>query len=343
MNILSLQESDSMAREANFLCYSIGSRQEGLRKADFGRKISIDNAVFSVVQSDRNIVYRISKNYHWYLKMPHDGGEEPIIREIAGAENITNSLATQEGYLHPLVVRASTNSSYVLYSEIPGQKLNIAFYSGCFIPFLGRSKELKIGFSNFGQALGVLHRSNSSAKDPIATRDLVSEVRRTRTEINQSDSTLHLIDSYLKSNSIKQASPTTFIHGNLKMENILFGSNKICFIDFENCGYGSPYEDLSWPASQIILTRSIFGFPWKTAYQTLSKFFEGYRSNFAYEKEPLLRYITLRISLYYLQILLGKMRKPKIAGLPIRMSSLQKMISDLISENFDNVLPGVSV
>ncbi len=343
MNILSLQESDSMAQEANLLCHSIESRQEELRKADFGRKISIDNAQFSVVQADRNIVYRITKDYRWYLKMPSGGGEDPILREIAGAQSITNSLAKEKGYHHPSVVRGSVDSSYVLYSEILGQQLNIAFYSHCFLPFLGRSKRLKIGFSNLGQALGRLHKKDVSPKDLVATRDLVGEVQGTLKGVNQSDLILDLIDSYLNGSNIKPAPSTSFIHGNLKMENIIFGSNKISFIDFENCGHGSPYEDLSWPASQMILTRSIFGFPWKPASQALSRFFESYKSTFDYEKELLLQYITLRISLYYIQILLGKFGRPTIAGLPIRISNLQKIISELISGNIQKALPGVTI
>lgn len=343
MNILSLQESDSLAQEAKHLCHSIESRQEELRKAGFGRKISIDNAIFTVIQADRNIVYRIKKDHSWYLKMPHSGSAEPILREMAGAQNIINSLPTEEGYSHPSVVRGSVDASYVLYSEIVGQQLNIAFYSHCFLPFLGRSKRLQTGFSNFGQALGVLHQTKPSTKDPVATRDLVSEVLRTLKEINQSDLTLDLIDSYVNKNNIKPAPPSTFIHGNLKMENVLFGSTKISFIDFENCGYGSPYEDLSWPASQIILTRSIFGFPWKIASQALSKFLESYKSNVKYERKRLLQYIILRISLYYIQIILGKFGRPTIAGLPIRISSLQRMISELIAGNCGKAIPGVTI
>ncbi len=343
MNILSLQESDSMAREANSICHSIESKQEGLRKANFGKKFTIDNAKFNVIQADRNIVYRITKDYRWYLKMPNGGNAEPILREIAGAKSITNSLAKEKGYHHPSVVRGSVDSSYVLYSEILGQQLNIALYSHCFLPFFGRSKRLKIGFSNFGQALGGLHKKDAYPKDLVATRDLVGEVQETLKGVTQSNLILDLIDSYLNGSNIKPAPSTCFIHGNLKMENIIIGSNKISFIDFENCGYGSPYEDLSWPASQMILTRSIFGFPWKPASQALSRFFESYQSKFNYEKEILLQYITLRVSLYYIQILLGKFGRPTIAGLPIRISSLQKMISELISGNFQKALPGVTI
>jgi len=343
MNILSLQESDARAREANFLCHSIESRQEELRKAGIGGKIFIDNTIFRVVQADRNIVYRIKKDYSWYLKMPRSGVADPIIREIAGAESITNALAKEEGYLHPSVVRGSVDSSYVLYSEILGKQLNIAFYSSCFIPFMGRSDCLKNGFHNFGQVLGVLHRTKSFHKDLVATRDLVRQVQNTLKKVSQSDSTLALIDSYLGKNNIKSDPPSTFIHGNLRMDNILLSSYKVSFIDFENCGYGSPYEDLSRPVSQLILTRSIFGFPWRLASQALSRFLESYKSNLNYDRERLLQYVTLRVSLYYIEIMIGKTLKPKIAGLPIRRSCLQKIIFELISGNIEKAIPGVMI
>ncbi len=343
MNILSLQESDSMAREANFLCDCIESNQEKLRRGGVGSKVTIDKAIFRVVQTDRNVVYRIKKDFKWYLKMPHGGGAEPIYHEIAGAKRITNSLAKDKGYLHPSVIRGSTDFSYVLYSEIVGQTLNIAFYSHCLLPFLGRSNKLKTGFNNFGQALGGLHRTNSSPIDPAATPNLVNEVQRALNLVGQYDSTLDLIASYLNKHNIQSAPPTTFIHGNLKLENVLFGSNKVAFIDFENCGYGSPYEDLSWPTSQMILTRSLFGFPWKLVSETISGFLESYKSFLTYEREQLLQYITLRVSLYYIQVILGKFGKPTIAGLPIRLSTLQKMTSELISGNYEKTLPGINL
>jgi len=277
------------------------------------------------------------------LKMPSGGSSEPILREMVGAEHVTKVLAQEKGYSHPLVVRGSGDSSYILYSEVLGQQLNRAFYAHCFFPFLGRSKQLKNGFGHLGQALGCLHRTNSSSRNPVATRDLVEEVHRTLKNVRQSDQIVDAIDSYVCKHNIQPAPQTTFIHGNLKLENILFGSPKVSFIDFENCGHGSPYEDLSWPASQIILTRSILGFPWNLASQTLSGFLESYQCYGEYEREHLLEYITLRISLYYIQMTLGKFGRPTIAGLPIRRAILRNIISELIAGNVAKALPGVAI
>ena len=87
--------------------------------------------------------------------------------------------------------------------------------------------------------------------------------------------------------------------------------------------------------------------PWfpmgKLRPHALAKFLENYKINLFYEREILLQYITLRISLYYIQTLSGRFVRPTIAGLPIRISNLKKIITELTSGKFGKAIPGVTI
>jgi aminoglycoside phosphotransferase (APT) family kinase protein len=69
-----------------------------------------------------------------------------------------------------------------------------------------------------------------------------------------------------------------FIHGNLRLDNVIRVKKCVCFIDFENCGIGSPYEDISRIFFQLTLMNILPMLPAGRALKFLSAFLEGYRA-----------------------------------------------------------------
>jgi hypothetical protein len=131
------------------------------------------------------------------------------------------------------------------------------------------------------------------------------------------------------------------IHGNLKLENVLARRDRLCLLDFENCGRGSPCEDLSWACSQIALTRNLTVFPYRRGLGLLSAFLQGYRSSRPFRADVLLDYVTRRVCHYYADQCSPRFKRPRIAGLPVRKARLERLVGELLDGRHAAVFPGV--
>ena len=73
--------------------------------------------------------------------------------------------------------------------------------------------------------------------------------------------------------------PDAVIHGNMQMENVIAEHSGVTFIDFENCGFGSRYEDLSVLCSQLLLTETLVWFPPRVSHEAMTALLDGYCAN----------------------------------------------------------------
>ena len=129
MEILSLAENESIAREADELCGIAETQKACLEELKSGSKTLLDGKVFCCISSDKNLIYRVNGKHNWYLK--YSLQKQWIRREIAGAEAIKATLGDFEGYRHAGAVRASLTDRYTLYSAVEGRSFNRSFLSGC--------------------------------------------------------------------------------------------------------------------------------------------------------------------------------------------------------------------
>ena len=73
--------------------------------------------------------------------------------------------------------------------------------------------------------------------------------------------------------------PDAVIHGNMQLENVITEQSGVTFIDFENCGLGSRYEDLSVLCSQLLLTETLLWFPPRVSHEAMTALLDGYCAN----------------------------------------------------------------
>jgi len=293
-----------------------------------------------LLQADRNTVYRVNRRFRWYLKIPRCGTPDPDRREYRGAEAVRATLADHAGYEHPAVVRVSLDRPYVLCSAVPGRPLNLALYAACLLPIVGKARPTREAFVDFGETLGRLHQFPIDSQTPPVNKNAAADLDALIGKVTEPDPTAKAIISWREINPADNAQPT-FLHGNLKMENVLVRNTRVCFLDFENSGYGPIYEDLSWVCSQIVLTRALAAFPWRRGFRAIGGFLEGYRRNRQYRSEMLLRYVAMRVCHYYIDVCLMQSGRPRIAGIPVRKQQLRRVLAGLLQGELTAVFPGI--
>ena len=379
MNILSLRESKAIAYEADLLCEIIDFHSQKLREVRLGRKVYLDGVSFKLFQKDRNTIYRIQfarekTISHWFLKMSRSRNPEMARREILGAEVVRKALASQTGYYHRSAIRASVDDAYVLYTEIPGRPLHRVFYLACLTPMpkmmSGRSTValtvLSETFSYLGRVVANCHKykfqDKASSHNPVleslafngnectahpdniprVSRHPAVSLRKALDKITASDATSRSILQWAERHRQLTVNPV-FVHGNLRLDNVIVHEGKICLIDFENCGYGPPYNDLCWICCLILLTRAMHLFPWKRARLALNSFLEGYRSVSNYDGEILLQYITMCLCEFYIGTYFSGHIKAKIAGIPVNRKRFQQLVIAMLEGDINPVLAGVNL
>jgi len=335
-----VHEEPLAANEADALCELIGQNHTALREAQLGKRAVLGNATFHLLQTDRNTVYRIKGRLRWYLKIPRRGAAEWIRQEIRGAEAVRQSLGEHPGYLHAAAIRASTDAPYLLCAEVPGRTLNRQLYLACWMRWSKAARATCEAFYHWGDALGRLHAVPGEFPGISPLRDAAASLEASIRRTPPGDPVLRAIGSWAERNG-RDDVPRTFVHGNLKLENVLVKGDRVCLIDFENSGRGTPYDDLSWPVSQIALIKTLPFFPWKPGLRILEALLQGYRNSNAYRVDLLLRYVTMRVSQYYIDTCCPRFTRPRIAGVPVRPRRLAQTVLALLGERFRDVFPGV--
>jgi len=401
---LSLNESEKIANQADFLCEVIKSHSQSLREARLGSRVDLNGVSFRLFQKDRNTIYQVQfaelpsskeeypkmgsqkscvskmkrlirhtspkkENSFWFLKMPRLRNTQMIKREILGAEVVRKALESHTGYYHMSAIRASVDHAYVLYSKIPGKQLHRALYRECLMP---AHKVLRIQgsdvstllcetFSHFGSAIALCHNYNvgkdSSLNNlnfqiaglkgeekkssrfciPLASRHPAVSLSKALDKITASDTISRSIAQWLGRQDEKKVD-NGIVHGNLRLDNVLVSGNKICIIDFENCGYGPIYTDLAWTCSLILLIRTLPLFPWKRAQSALNAFLDGYKSVSVYDHKILHQFVTMLLCYHYVEAFcLGNMKARWLACLPVSKSRFQHLLMAMLKGKIDPI------
>lgn len=344
------------------------SEREGYPKGDMQQSgVSKMKRLFRQISRTKDISY-------WFLKMPRLRNTEMVKREIIGAKVVRKVLESHPGYYHMSAIRASVDDAFVLYTKIPGKPLNRALYRSCFMTsYKGSTIQssdiptlLSKTFKYFGniiacchnykvsemeslsnqprQIAGLKRKENKASKVciPPASRYPAVSLRKAIDKITTSDTISRSIEQWFGQQHEKKVKPG-FVHGNLRLDNVLVSDNKICLIDFENCGYGSFYADLSWTCCLILLTRTLPLFPWKRAQFALNSFLDGYKNIATYDHEILKQFVTMLMCYHYIDAFcLGNMRAKWIAGIPVIKSRFQNLLMAMLRGKIDPISEGVN-
>ena len=308
-----------------------------LRQTSIRRRFVLDALTFKLFRYGRNIIYRIKGKFSWYIKITRHINNEVIQREMFGAYIIREVLNNHSCYWYPSV-RASVENSYVIYSEIPGNTLHMNFYRGCLTPFKKYDNVRNVFFC-FGEILGHLHSKDIKIDVPPQNRNAYTILLKKISMISKPD---YVIEKIIQKIEYKQPikSELKFTHGNLRLDNVLMIKNKICIIDFENCGRGSPYEDISNVCCRIILMSLVPMFPIKRALNMLDSFLDGYRVVEHIDIETLLEWTAVRVAIYYAE---NHDKIPIIAKIPASKERLRRFVLCLLDGSIESVLPGYTV
>ncbi|MGV7235514.1 MAG: phosphotransferase family protein [Nitrosomonadaceae bacterium] len=334
-NILSINENDLVAHEADELCSLIPNISDKLKKAKYSDKCTIENKRFNCISSDKNVIYRVQGKYLWYLKFSLK--EDWVTREIVGATSVKTTLADFSGYYHADVIRASLEDKYTLYSAIKGASFNKFILKSLLLGGGVLHNSSLMILNNIGRSIGRLHSYTDHAGLPVLSPSTSSYVQNHLSAIKQTDILKNKISEWTSAH-IPIDEPVTWIHGNIKSEDLLITNRKVCFIDFGTCGSGSPYEDLINLCTYLVLFKTVPLFPWKLARKAMSAILSGYSHERNYDKNILAKYISMGIFRYYLKNHLEHNGFSSISGFPVSTARLKRLVLELLNSDYKNTL-----
>jgi aminoglycoside phosphotransferase (APT) family kinase protein len=303
----------------------------------------LDDVSFRLYGQARNTIYRVSSRCNWFLKMPRSGDASSMERERIGAETMREVFRDQPDYEGAAVIRVSAEPAFVLAATIPGKPLNTFVFTQCWVPGAHAAQRLERTFLTLGSLLASLHRRGRvEPRIPAATtrpfQALASLLDRSRDtdEITDAIATWHHRGGRLDAGE-------TFLHGNFRLDNILRIDGRLGFLDFENCGTGSSYQDLSRPVSELLLTRCVAPFPHARANRWLRAFLDAYSRGHAYDPALLGPYVGARLARYYLESRRSGGVLPKtIGGLPVIAGRLNRLVLDALRQPIEQLAPEIS-
>ncbi len=231
-----------------------------------------------------------------------------MAREQEGAAAVTAALGHRTDYCGAAVIRVAVEQAYVLASAIHGTPLNRVLATRSWIP--GSSASLERAFATLGTLLGTLHATARVAPETSEAHERpFAALNRRLNEVRASDPMCEEIAAWYGTH-VRPDQGAAFVHGNMRLDNVLKGGTSLGFVDFEHSGSGSLYQDLSRPVSQLLLTRTTIAFPHERATRCLAAFLKQYGSVQQFDAAELGDYVGSRFAHYYL----GTQGRGMIAG-----------------------------
>ncbi|HIQ21719.1 MAG TPA: hypothetical protein EYH34_10870 [Planctomycetes bacterium] len=323
------QKSEREPGRTAALCRLIEGNARRLRGAKRGSRFWLDGVYFRVLQSDRNTVFRIIEGERrWYLKMPRDGSHEAIERELFGMHAVRWVLEGLDTHTLPLEFTGSSEQAYVLTSELPGMPLSSALYRCSLLPLPRLRRHVENAFFSLGAVLARVHRS-AIAPGSRTTRSLVTSVTSTVARARMADWRCAKLIEIAEALS-PQLATDCLVHGNVGLLNVLTQASKIALIDFECCGRGAAYDDVSLVCGHLIYATAGVHVRNRLLWRVLESFLEGYRAESELDPAILAQGIALRLGQHYVYWFCSGRRRPTIAGLPALRSRVTTLVDEFL-------------
>jgi hypothetical protein len=333
------QEGVDIRSEADLLCDLVAAHAHPLRQGSLGSKFRLNDASFRLFAQARNTIYRVSGRFDWFLKLPTDGAGRAMEREHLGAAAITGALGTCPEYGGSSIIRVSTEPAFVLASTICGQAMNKVVFTESWLPGGTAANRLEMTFQTLGFLLATMHTRVSIAPGtPAATTRPFETLGAILTRTAETNVVTEAITKWYRHRRISDAG-TSFVHGNFRLDNVIRVDGRLGFLDFENCGTGSPSQDLSRPISELLLTRCVPAFPRRRIARCIEAFVSAYASVRPYEPAELWDFVRARLGRYYIETLKKGPLRRRIGGLPVSRSSLDRLALHAFQGAFQEVVP----
>jgi len=329
MKTLSLYESSDLAKRADNVCRIVESHADGLRSARAGRRFSREGVSFRLCKADRNTLYRIDDGSDWFLKMPRNGSPAAIEHEILGAEVVRDTVGDYSEYRHPEVIRASVSHAYHLARRIPGRMLNWSLLRTVVLPFAVSDSALRSTFSRLGGVLARFHQSQIR-HDVATNRPVAAAVNIALKNATRKDETCELIERHRDRLSLP-LDDDAIAHGGVHIHNVLSCEKQVSLIDFENCGQGSAYDDLSLICSQLTCMGLAAHVPARRVIACRDALLESYNDCRGIDREVLGRTITARVCGYYVTGFCSGTPRPTVLGVPLLRGHVRSLVESLLS------------
>jgi len=321
-----MAEQEAEAGQLNAL---VRARAPELAAASLGGSFRLGEASFRLHARGRNTIYRVSGRSNWFVKFASPSDTYVMPREQLGADACRRVLSDRQDYGGPFVTRVSLSPPYILASAIDGVPLTRVLAVDAWAPW--SSTRLEAAFGTLGTLLGTLHANVSLPDDaPEATKRPFDVVRQLAERIDAPDATIRLVRTWCD-DVRERPEAETFIHGNLRLDNLLLTGSRIGFVDFEHCGRGPRYQDASRPVTQLLLLRASVASPTRRVDRLLETFLKAYGAVRPYDLAALGEWVAVRLARYYLES--HARRFPGvIGGLPVVRARLGALTRDLMRD-----------
>ena len=328
-------ETASRQAEADQLSTLVTKHASELAGATLGTSFELGGARFRLHVKTRNTIYRVSGQFDWFLKLAPPVDSVVMECERLGADHCNRVLGTTDGYAGPLVSRVSLAPPFVLADALNGPPLTRVLFMGV---WARRSPaQVEAAFATLGTLLSVLHADRSLPSNaPEASKRPFDVVRQLAQRLLEKRDTN--IDEMREWSEADRGGheDDCFIHGNLRLDNLLLTENGIGFVDFENCGRGPRYQDASRPITQLLLLRASLAAPTGSIDRILSAFMTSYREAQPYDLAALGDWVAVRLARYYLESA-RRARPGLIGGLPVVRSRLAMVTRRLMRDGLQAV------
>jgi hypothetical protein len=324
------QETTDRETEAEELNALVGARAVELAAATLGKSFTLAGARFQLYAKNRNTIYRVGKRFDWFLKLSPPVDSSVMPREQLGSDYCNRVLGGTAGYAGPFVTRVSLTPPYILAAALSGAPLTRALLLDAWAPWPAARQQAV--FHTLGTLLSVLHADRTLPCDaPEATKRPFDVVRTLAQRlVSTRDRTVLEIAEWSEA-SRGGNEPDSFIHGNLRLDNLLWTPRGIGFVDFEACGKGPRYQDASRPITQLMLLRASIAAPTRRIDRLLTAFMSSYGTAQPYDAASLGDWVAVRVARYYLESF-GRKRPGFIGGLPVLRPRLGALTSRLLRD-----------
>ena len=331
--------NDAIAAEAERLRELIVSNAEPLRTARLGKEFQVDGASFRLFGKARNAIYRVKWDFNWFLKLTSSGDSRAMVRERLGATMVGEALASCAEYDGAALTQVGLDPAYVLATTIPGRPLNLVFLTRSWLPDWAGSQPLHDQFGRLGRLLATLHADSRPSSDtPEATSRPFETLEGLLGAVSESDGMTDTIAAWYESH-VRPDGGSSFVHGNFRLDNIQSADARLGFLDFENCGTGSSYQDLSRPVAELLLTRSLVAFPQQRVTRCIRAFLDGYAQVRPHDEDILWDFVGARVARYYLETRERGSFPGRIGGIPVVRKKIDDLTRVTLTGNLRDLIP----
>jgi aminoglycoside phosphotransferase (APT) family kinase protein len=328
-------ETASRQTEADQLSTLVTKHATELAGATLGKSFDLGGVHFRLHVKNRNTIYRVNGGSDWFLKLAPPADSLVMECERLGSEYCNRVLGTTEGYAGPFVSRVSLTPPFVLADALNGPPLTRVLFMGA---WARRSPaQVEAAFATLGTLLSVLHADRSLPSNaPEASKRPFDVVRQLAQKLlHKRDRNIDQMREWSEADRGGHEDDS-FVHGNLRLDNLLLTEDGIGFVDFENCGRGPRYQDASRPITQLLLLRASLAAPAGSIDRTLAAFMSSYRAAQPYDMAVLSDWVAVRLARYYLES--ARRRWPGlIGGLPVLRPRLATLTRRLMREGLESV------